>query len=68
MSEIRDLWRAVRKEVGWRRAKWKPIAVLFGEEKATGAVLDFLQNTSVGKVRRVEVPVDGDGMADGIEE
>jgi hypothetical protein len=45
MSEIRDLWRAVRKEVGWkevgwRRAKWRPIAVLFREEKATGAVLD----------------------------
>jgi hypothetical protein len=45
MSEITDLWRAVRKEVGWkevgwRRAKWRPIAVLFREEKATGAVLD----------------------------
>jgi hypothetical protein len=73
MSEIRDLWRAVRKEVGWkevgwRRAKCRPIAVSFREEKATGAVLHFLKNTSVGKVRRVEVPVDGDGMADRIEE
>jgi hypothetical protein len=28
----------------------------------------FFKNTSVGKVRRVEVPVDGDGMADRIEE
>jgi ribonuclease HI len=68
VSEIRDLWRAVRKEVGWRRARWKPIAALFREEKATEAVLEFLRNTSVGKVRRVEVPVDGDGMEDGIEE
>jgi hypothetical protein len=58
----------VRREVGWRRAKWKPIAVLFREEKATEAVVEFLRNTSVGKVRRVEVPVDGDGMANRIEE
>jgi hypothetical protein len=42
LSEIRDLWRAVRKAVGWRRAKWKPIALLFREAKVTEAVLDFL--------------------------
>jgi hypothetical protein len=50
----------VRKEVGWRRAKWKPIALLFREAKVTEAVLDFLTHTSVGKVRRAEVPGDED--------
>jgi ribonuclease HI len=68
LSEIRDLWRAVRKEVGWRRAKWKPIALLFREEKVTEAVLNFLRHTSIGKVRRVEVPVEEDGTENGIEE
>jgi hypothetical protein len=58
----------VSKEVGWRRAKWKPIALLFREEKVTEAVLDFLRHTSVGKVRGVELPVGEDGMENGIEE
>jgi hypothetical protein len=65
---IRDLWRAARKEVGWRRAKWKPIALLFREEKVTEAVLDFLRHTSVEKVRRVDVPVEEDGTENGIQE
>jgi hypothetical protein len=47
---------------------------LYGWEVCSDAVFSqieypyFFKNTSVGKVRRVEVPVDGDGMADRIEE
>jgi hypothetical protein len=35
-----------------------PLTRLFKEEKATEAVLDFLRHTEIGKMRRVEVPVD----------
>jgi hypothetical protein len=51
-QEIRELWRRVAKDVGWRRAKWKPISVLLEEEKATEleAVLEFLRSTGVGKL------------------
>jgi hypothetical protein len=48
-GEIRDLWRRVGKEVGWRRAKWKPISKLFREEQAEEAVLEFVRRTGVGK-------------------
>jgi hypothetical protein len=48
-GEIRDLWRRVGKEVGWRRAKWKPISKLFREEQAEEAVLEFVRRTAVGK-------------------
>jgi hypothetical protein len=52
----------VEKGVGWKRARWKPITLLFREEKATEAVLDFLRHTGVGKLGRVEAP--GDEEAD----
>jgi hypothetical protein len=48
-AEIKDLWKRVRKEVGWRRARWKPIAKLFREEKAEEAVVEFIRRTGVGK-------------------
>jgi hypothetical protein len=48
-GEIRDLWRRVEKEIGWRRAKWKPISKLFREEQAEEAVLEFVRRTGVGK-------------------
>jgi hypothetical protein len=32
----------------------------FRAEKATVAILDFLRQTEIGKMRRVEVPVDGE--------
>jgi hypothetical protein len=46
----KELWRRVAEDAGWRRAKWKPISALFREEKATGAVLDLLRSTGVGKM------------------
>jgi hypothetical protein len=33
---------------------------LFNEEKDTEAVLEFLRHTEIGKMRRVEVPGDGE--------
>jgi hypothetical protein len=47
---IRDLWKRVNRDVGWRRARWKPISRLFREEKAEEAVLEFLRRTGVGKM------------------
>jgi hypothetical protein len=39
MPEIQDLWKRVSRDVGWRRARWKPISWLFREEKAEEAVV-----------------------------
>jgi ribonuclease HI len=49
-SEIKDLWRKVGRDVGWRRAKWKSVAQLFREESAEEAVLEFVRRTGVGKM------------------
>jgi hypothetical protein len=38
------------KDVGWKRYHWKPILSLFNEKKATGAILEFLDKTGVGKM------------------
>jgi hypothetical protein len=32
-KEIKELWRRVAEDVGWRRAKWKPISALFGRRR-----------------------------------
>jgi hypothetical protein len=44
--------------LGRKRARWKPISLLFKEAKAMEAVLDFLGHTGVSKLRREEVPGD----------
>lgn len=36
--------------MGWRRAKWKSVAKLFREELAEEAVLEFIRQTSVGRM------------------
>jgi hypothetical protein len=56
----------VEKGLGRKRARWKPISLLFKEEKAMEAVLDFLGHTGVSKLRREEVP--GDEGADESDE
>ncbi|KAI5793601.1 hypothetical protein FPQ18DRAFT_304904 [Pyronema domesticum] len=62
-SEIRDLWKRVSRDVGWRRTPWKPISRLFREEKAEEAVLEFLRRTGVGKMNGA-----GGSREDGSEE
>jgi hypothetical protein len=62
---IGDLWKMVGREVGWRRAKWKPISKLFAEEKAEKAILKFIKKTGVGKKNgmrepRINVEIDTD--------
>jgi hypothetical protein len=49
-DEIKALWRRVEKDVGWKWYHWKPISSLFNENKATGATLEFLDKTGVGKM------------------
>jgi hypothetical protein len=44
-KEIKELWRRVQRESGWRQYRWKPVSVLFNEKKATGAILEFLEKT-----------------------
>jgi hypothetical protein len=60
LPEIRELWRAVGKALGWKRMRWRSVSVLFREEKATEAILEFLRQTEIRRMRRVEVPVDGE--------
>jgi hypothetical protein len=60
LPEIRELWRAVGKALGWKRMRWRSVSALFREERATEAILEFLRQTEIGKMRRVEVPVDGE--------
>jgi hypothetical protein len=55
-TEIRDLWKMVGREVGWRRAKWKPISKLFAEEKAEKAILEFIKKRGVGKKNGTREP------------
>lgn len=42
---------SVQREVGWKNYRWKPISELFNARKATGAILEFLEQTEVGKMR-----------------
>jgi hypothetical protein len=58
-GEIKELWRRVHREVGWRNHRWKPISSLFTEKKATGETLEFLGKTGAGKLRG-SVGMDGD--------
>lgn len=59
IERIRDLWKRVSKDVGWRRARWKPIARLFREERAEEAVVEFLRGTGVGKMHGTGAPREG---------
>jgi hypothetical protein len=64
-DEIRDLWRDVRKAVGWPRPRWKPISLFFRTEKATEAILALWKVTGVGKMPGREAPEEyGDGRED----
>jgi hypothetical protein len=40
--------------------RWRSGSVLFREERATEAILYFLRQTEIGKMRRVEFPIDGE--------
>ncbi|KAI5793367.1 hypothetical protein FPQ18DRAFT_388749 [Pyronema domesticum] len=55
-TEITDLWRDVRKAVGWPRPRWKPISLLFRTEKATEAIfLTFLKATGIRSEIAIEM-------------
>jgi hypothetical protein len=56
-TESNVLWKEVGKKLGWKHRKNKKISVLFSEDKVTGAVLQFLRDTDVGKIKaRMIVP------------
>ena len=40
-----------RQEAGWKHRRNKKISKLFREEKATGAILQFLRDTDIGKIK-----------------
>jgi hypothetical protein len=53
-EDIKMFWDKVAWDVGprWKKYRWKPILELFNEEKATEAILWFLDRTGVGKKPR----------------
>ena len=46
--EIRRMWQRIRLDCGWSGAP--TVRRLFGDERATPAVLEFLEDTMVGKM------------------
>jgi hypothetical protein len=49
MPQIQRLWKDVRRKLGWRIPKTKPISRLFREERVTKMILQFLKDTDIGK-------------------
>ena len=52
-TEINVLWTTIGKKLGWKHRRNKKISELFREEKATGAILQFLRDTGIGKIKIV---------------
>jgi len=50
-TEINVLWKTIGKKLGWKPCRNKKISELFREEKATGAILQFLRDTDIGKIK-----------------
>jgi len=49
--QIKRLWKEIGRILKWKHPRSKRISYLFREEAVTGAVLQFLRDTGVGKVR-----------------
>ena len=48
--QIQELWKEVGKRCGWKHPRAPRVALLFGDERATKAVLPFLRKTRVGQL------------------
>ena len=46
------LWATVGKKLGWKRPRNEKISELFRKKEATGAILPFLKDTDVGKIKK----------------
>jgi len=49
-TEINVLWTTIGKKLGWKHHRNK-ISKLFREEKATGAILQFLRDADIGEMK-----------------
>ena len=56
--QIKELWKDVGYLCGWKHPRTLRMALLFGDERATKAVLSFLQKTKVGQIVTIP-PRDG---------
>ena len=56
--QIKELWKKVGYLCGWKHPRAPRMALLFGDERATKAVLSFLRKTKVGQ--RVTIPPRGE--------
>ena len=50
MSEIRQLWQKMERDCEWRTRRGPSVRLLFRDERAIPAVLEFLGKTRVGKM------------------
>ena len=63
--QIKELWKDVGYLCGWKHPRASRIALLFGDERATGAVLSSLRKTKVGQI--VTIPPRGEARGEGEE-
>ena len=56
--QIKELWKNVGYLCGWKHPRAPRMALLFGDERATKAVLSFLRKTKVGQMVTIP-PRDG---------
>ena len=66
-SQIRRLWRRIGKDCGWEHPRAPAVRWLW-DERATGAVLEFLEDTRVGyrtSAREMLGPQGQEGEAEG---
>ena len=63
--QIKELWKDVGYLCGWKHPRAPRMALLFGDKRATRAVLSFLWKTKVGKM--VTIPPRGEAGEEGEE-
>ena len=54
--QIRELWRSVGKACKWKHPRAPTVRLLFEDERATPAVLNFLRDTKVGHMVTLAPP------------
>ena len=64
--QIKELWKDVGYLCGWKHPRAPRMALLFGDERATRAVLSFLRKTKVGQM--VTIPPRDEAGGEGEEE
>lgn len=66
-AQVKELWKSVGKACEWKHPRAPAVRLLFRDERATPAVLQFLQDTKVGRMA-TRSPREEEGEWEGLEE